>query len=183
MKSTSSFTQPTESRLNFKLISIVYGLVALFLALPMFFLPFTPRDLYKPLPAIKLAFLRRLSYSTSLVSFILVLILSIITLPLHIFTEISPPTFSYVDFQGPLLPAALFNSDRAQTAIDRTWPSLLWNQSHADGGAGLDLAFLGGNATTWSDCFWVRPLVSTTGHLTAWWDGGEGKVLRVLSGL
>ena len=157
--------------------------MALFLALPMYFLPFAPRELYKPLPAIKFAFLRRTSYSTSLIAFILVLILSVIAIPLHISMEVSPPKFPYVDSLGPLLPTALFNSDTAEMAIHRIWPSLAWNQSHANDGMGHTSAFLGGNTSTWSDCFWVQAPGSKTGHLSAWWDGGEGKILRVLAGL
>ena len=177
------FTELIDHRLDFKLIGIAYGFIALFLALPMYFLPLAPRLLYKPLPALKSAFLRHLSYTTSLGGFILVLVLSVIAVPLHISTEVAPPKFSYVDSLGPVIPTALFDSDTAQTAIDGTWPSLPWNQSHADGGAGLNPAFLGGNVSTWSDCFWVQAPASNTGHLRAWWDGGEGKVLRVLAGL
>lgn len=172
-----------DCRLDFKFIGIVYGFIALFLALPMYFLPLVPRLLYKPLPAIKSAFLHRLSYIISLGGFILVLVLSAIAIPLHVSTELPPPTFSYVDSLGPIIPSALFDGDSAGTAIDSTWPSLSWNQSHADGGAGLDPAFLGGNVSTWSDCFSVQAPASKTGHLRAWWDSGEGKVLRLLAGL
>ncbi len=159
----------------------------MFLALPFYFLPFGYRDLMKPLPAIRLAMLRRLSYTTSLAGFIIVCVLSIIAVPIHVSTEISPPRFPYIDSAGAVVNQTVFNGDRAQTAIHGQWPSLAWNQSHEpinpgapDGTVG---AFLGGNETTWSDCFWVQAPGDKSGHLKAWWEGGEGKALRLLAGL
>ena len=153
----------------------------------MYFLPLAPRSLNLPLPAIKSAFLHRLSYTTSLGGLILVVVLSVIAVPLHISTELSPPKFPYVDSLGPIIPTVLFNGDTAETAVDDTWPSLAWNQSHgfSDRGGTMesDQAFLGGNISTWSDCFWVQAPKSKTGHLRAWWDGGESKALRILAGL
>ena len=109
------------------------------------------------------------------------LILSIIAVPLHISGELDPPKFSYVDSVGPLVNTDIFDSDSAQTAIDGTWPSLAWNQSHV--GAGIDPDFLGGNKTSWSDCFWVQAPKSKTGHLSAWWQVDESKALRIMAGL
>ena len=153
----------------------------LFLSFPMYFLPFAWRLLGKPLPAMKFPFLRSMSYVMSLTAFALVLILSIIAVPLHISAELNPPAFPYVDSKGPLVNATLFDSDHAQTAIHGLWPSLAWNQSHT--GTGLEPQFLGGNDTSWSDCFWVQAPRSSTGHLQAWWQVAEGKALRALAGI
>ena len=182
-------------RLDFKLIGIAYGFIALFMALPMYFLPLAPRLLIKPLPAIKMAVLRRISHTMSMGAFALVVILSIIAVPLHISDELDPPKFTYIDSVGPLINTSYFNSAddpidgenwgygrySAFDAIDGQWPSLAWNQSH--NGTGFYAPFLGGNATTWSDCFIVQPPKSKTGHLSAWWQLDESKALRVLAGL
>ena len=165
------------------------------MAIPMYFLPFAPRLLLKPLPAIQMAFLRRISYTMSMLAFALVLILSVIAVPLHISDELDPPKFTYVDSMGPLVNTSYFDSAddpidgedwgygrfSALDAIDGQWPSLAWNQSH--NGTSWDAPFLGGNSTSWSDCFWVQPPKSKTGHLSAWWQVDESKALRILAGL
>ena len=80
------------------------------MAIPMYFLPFAPRLLLKPLPAIQMAFLRRISYTMSMLAFALVLILSVIAVPLHISDELDPPKFTYVDSMGPLVNTSYFDS-------------------------------------------------------------------------
>ena len=165
------------------------------MAIPMFFLPLAPRLLIKPLPAIQMAVLRRFSHTMSIGAFALVVILSIIAVPLHISDELDPPKFTYIDSSGPLLNLSYFDSAddpidgenwgygrySAFDAIDGQWPSLAWNQSH--NGTGFYAPFLGGNTTSWSDCFIVQPPESKTGHLSAWWQVDESKTLRLLAGL
>lgn len=80
------------------------------------------------------------------------------------------------------MPAGVFDGDAARTAVQGRWPSLAWNQSHG-GDTALRPVFLGGNESSWSDCFWVRAPGSKTGHLQDWWRVAEGRALRVLGGV
>jgi hypothetical protein len=56
-----------------------------------------------------------------------------------------------------------------------------WDQSHD--GSDAYANFLGGNATTWSDCFDITPNKSASGHFVQWWNEKESKALRILAQL
>ncbi len=88
----------------------------------------------------------------------------------HLFDELSPRNFTYIDSLGPPVNTSVFTSAPGSAA---------WDQSHH--GHDTYANFLGGNSTTWSDCFTLTPRKSTTGHLVEWWQEEESKVLRVLA--
>ena len=90
----------------------------------------------------------------------------------HIFDEVDPTPYTYVDSFGPPINVSVFTS---------TPGSVPWDQSH-DSSAKFS-EFYGGNSTTWSDCFELKPPKSADGNLKAWWNEQESKTLRVLAQL
>lgn len=124
-----------------------------------------------PLPELKMARFGSFANQMGHISYLFMLIFILWALLGHIFDELLPNDFVYVDSFGPAVNTSVF------TAVPR---SLGWNQSH-DGGDTFE--FLGGNATTWSDCFTISPEKSASGHIVEWWGEKESKALRVLAQL
>lgn len=104
------------------------------------------------------------------ISYVCMYIFIIYALMGHLFDELDPNSFTYIDSLGPPVNTSVFISTPGSAA---------WNQSH--NGHDKYSKFLGGNLTTWSDCFTITPQKSTTGNLVGWWQEEESKALRVLA--
>lgn len=90
----------------------------------------------------------------------------------HVFDEVSPYGLTYVDSFGPPVNTSVFVEYPETTA---------WDQSHDSNDAYGN--FLGGNSSTWSDCFDITPNKSASGHIVEWWSEKESKALRILAQL
>lgn len=127
-------------------------------------------DMMYPFPELKMARFGKFANTMAHISYICMYIFIIYALIGHLFDELSPSNFTYTDSLGPPVNTSVFTS---------TPGSVAWDQSHD--GNDTDSYFLGGNSTTWSDCFTITPQKSTTGNLVEWWQEEESKVLRVLA--
>lgn len=130
------------------------------------------RDMMHPFPELRMARFGNFANSMAHISYAAMWIFILWALFGHVFDEVSPYNMTYVDGFGPAVNTNVFTA---------TPGSAGWNQSHD--GLGADAIFLGGNATTWSDCFDISPNRSASGHFTQWWNEKESKALRILAQL
>ena len=129
-------------------------------------------DMIYPLPELKMARFGKFANRMGHLSYASLAIFIIWALIGHLFDELAPVSFTYVDSLGPPVNFSVFNSTPGSTA---------WDQSHDSNRA--DAYFLGGNSTSWSDCFDITPSKSASGHISEWWRERESKALRVLAQL
>jgi hypothetical protein len=125
-----------------------------------------------PFPEVKMAKFGDFSTRMAYLSYIALWLFILYALIGHIFDEVAPYPFTFVDSFGPPINTSVFTS---------TAGSVAWDQSH-DSPRNFSL-FYGGNSTTWSDCFTLQPRKSADGNINLWWNDQESKVFRVLAQL
>src|ERR1700761_2374445 len=128
------------------------------------------RDLMPPLPELKMAKVGNFSTSMAYLSYFALWLFILYALIGHIIDEVAPTPYTYVDSFGPPLNVSVFTSKPGSTA---------WDQSH-DSSQSFS-QFYGGNSTTWSDCFIIKPRKSADGNIGLWWNEQESKTLRILA--
>jgi hypothetical protein len=157
-------------------ISAVYGAVTLFSIVPMFFIVSKASDLLRPLDTIKMARTGKWIHMMGKIAFGIMVVLALITVPAHIAVELNPPSFKYIDTFGPPINITVFTNF--------SYPgSVAFQQSHKPPYTDFEAPFLGGNSTSWSDCFTVQPPKDKLGHLRDWWGMQQDQVLTALSGV
>ena len=129
-------------------------------------------DMMYPFPELKMARFGKFANTMSHISYFAMYMFIIYAVIGHLLDELSPTPFTYVDSFGPPIDTSVFTSTPGSAA---------WNQSHD--GSDMYANFLGGNFSTWSDCFNIVPQKSVTGHFVEWWQEKESKALRILAQL
>ena len=123
-----------------------------------------------PLPELKMAQVGNFSTKMAYLSYAALWLFILYALIGHIIDEVNPNSFTYVDSFGPPTNISVFTSKPESAA---------WDQSH-DSSQSFS-KFYGGNSTTWSDCFVIRPPKSADGNMGLWWNEQESKALRILA--
>src|SRR5215469_9454816 len=97
-------------------------------------------DLMHPFPELKMARFGKFANTMAHISYACMYLFIIYALMGHLFDELNPNRFTYIDSLGPPVNTSVFTSTPGSTA---------WDQSHD--GKNTYAHFLGGNSTTWSD--------------------------------
>jgi len=122
------------------------------------------------MPELKFARFGNFASTMAMISYIAMWLFILWALIGHLFDEVDPYGFTYVDSMGPPVNISVFNYMPGSQG---------WDQSHD--GSDAYANFYGGNSTTWSDCFDVKMSKSASGHISEWWNERESKALRILA--
>ena len=154
-------------------VGLLYGSFAILFALPLVLIGCCGtrvRNLHEPLPVLKTAILGKMYFVMARYAFVFMILLSIVTFSVYIADEIHSPKFLYVDSFGPLINGSSFKREASLQEMNLT---ALINGKQK---------FIGGNSTSWSDCFEVPiPSLGKWGGMAQWWRGLEETVLRVMA--
>jgi hypothetical protein len=152
-------------------VGSLYGAFAILFAVPLVLIGCCSRgrDLDKPLPALQAAALGKIFFVMIRFAFFFMILLSIVTFSVYIADEVHPPRLLYVDSFGPFVNGSSFAKSSQRSG----------NLTAVINGK---VTFIGGNSTSWSDCFEV-PISSpgNWGGIARWWDGLKEAALRVIA--